>query len=104
MNREETCQNDRLKVIATGMALEVTHFSFIIYAARRWPNFLVDALAKYVEEKYDEIVQRWTIPCEFFVTAVVPTHLYMYRFLIDSMHERHVSRLNYHNVPEPVNN
>ena len=104
LNREKTCQNGRLKVITTGMACEVTNFSFIIYAARRWPNFLVDGFAKYIEEKYDEIVQRWTIPCEFIVTEAVPAHLYMYRFLIDSMHERHISKLFYHNVPKPISN
>ena len=84
LNKEETCEQGRLNVGATGLACEVKHFCFIIYAAKRWPNFLVDGLAKCVEEKYDEI---WTIPSEYIVTEVVPSHLYIYRFLIDSKHE-----------------
>ena len=102
LNKEETCEQERLNVVATGLACEVKHFCFIIYAAKSWPNFLVDGLAKYVEEKYDEIVQRWTIPCEYMVTEVVPSHLYVFRFLIDSKHELYTSMLNYHNLPVPV--
>ena len=78
LKKEETCEQGRLNIVATGLACEVKHFCFIIYAAKRWPNFLVDGLAKYVEEKYDEIVQRWTIPSEYIVTEVVPSHLYIY--------------------------
>ena len=102
LNKEETCEQGRFNVVATGLACKVKHFCFIIYAAKRWPNFLVDGLAKYGEEKYDEIVQRWIIPCEYIITEVVPSHLYVYRFLIDSKHELYTSMLNYHNLPEPV--
>ena len=102
LNKEETCTQFKLNVVATGLACEVKHFCFVVYAARRWPNFLVNGLAKYVEEKYDEIVHTWTIPCEYIVTEVVPDHLYVYRFLIDSKYELYTSMLNYPSIPKPV--
>ena len=55
LNKEETCTQFELNVVTTGLACEVKHFCFVVYDARRWPNFLVDGLAKYVEEKHDQI-------------------------------------------------
>ena len=52
----------------------------MIYAAKKWENYLVDGFAKYVEEKYQEKFQGWLFPCEFLVTEVIANNLFVYRF------------------------
>ena len=35
LNKEESCTQFKLNVVATGLACDVKHFCFVVYAARR---------------------------------------------------------------------
>ena len=99
LNREATNKLAELYVIASACECNLEHFVIAMYAARRWKNFLLDGLCKYIEEKYQEKIGGFTIPCEFKAFEVIPGHLYSYRYYILSFHTQLENlKMFYHNV------
>ena len=94
LNREATNELAKLYVIASAYECNLEHFVIVIYAARRWKNFLLDGLCKYIKEKYQEKIGGFTIPCEFKAFQVIPGHLYSYRYYIRSFHTQHENVLS----------
>ena len=99
LNREATKELAKLYVIASAYECNLEHFVIVIHAARRWKNFLLDGLCKYIEEKYQEKNGCFTIPCECKAFEVIPGHLYSYLYYIRSFHTQHENlKMFYHNV------
>ena len=98
INQEPSLEQSKLKVISTAYVCEPNDFVFVKYSAKRWENYLVDGFAKYFEEKYQEKLIEWLVPCNYIISEVVPDCLYTYRFCIESKHEEHKSKMYYNNV------
>ena len=63
LNKDASIEQAKLYIIASACECTLDSFIIVIYAAKKWKNFLLDGLSKYIEEKYQEIVGGWSIPC-----------------------------------------
>ena len=101
LNEEATIEQAKLYIISSAFECLLDEFVIIAYAAKRWKNILVDGLAKYIEEKYQEKLERWTMPCEYTVSEVIPGMLYAYRYYIQSRHMKSLAlQMYYHGAEE----
>ena len=99
LNGEATNELAKLYVIASAYECNLDDFVIVIYAAKRWKNFLLDGLCKYIEEKSQEKIGDFTIPCEFKAFEVIPGLLYSYHYYICSFYTQHEKlKMFYHNV------
>ena len=101
LNKEASIEEAKLYVISSGFFCRLNKYIFVVYPAKQWKRFLLDSFAKYVEEKYQEKLNGWSIPCEYNVFVVVPDLLYCYEFLIESRHTKVMPlKMYYHDAKE----
>ena len=54
LNHSATSDEAKLNILASGFECMLDDFVFVVYVCRRWRNFVIDGLSKYIEEKYHE--------------------------------------------------
>ena len=87
INCAATHEQARLDIVASGFELNLDDFVFVVYVSKRWRNFVVDGLSKYVEEKYHENVQtNQSKTCTWIWTEIIPSNLHCYPYYIHSPH------------------
>ena len=99
LNKEASIEQSKLYISASAYECTLDSFNIVIYAAKKWKNFLLDGLGKYIEEKYQEIIDGWTIPCEYMAIEVIPGLLYSFKYYIRSTHaQKENLHMYYHNA------
>ena len=85
LNREASLPELKLQVIAS--AYECTKDSFIIvfYVANKWNNYLINGMAKCIEEKYLGKISCAAV-CEYMFIEVISNYLYAAKYYISSSH------------------
>ena len=85
LNREASLPELKLQEITS--AYECTKDSFIIvfYVANKWNNYLIDGMAKCIEEKYLEKILCAEV-CEYMFIEVISNYLYTAKHYISSSH------------------
>ena len=97
LNKEASLEQSKLYIIASAYECTLSSFCIVVYAAKKWREFLIDRLAKCIEEKYQEKIGKRVL-CEYVAVEVIPGYLYSTKCYIESMHRNKEDlHMFYHN-------
>ena len=85
-NREASLPELKLQIIASSYECTEDAFIIVIYVANKWNNYLIDGLAKCIEEKYSEKLSCTSL-CEYMFIEVIKNYLYTVKYYINSSHK-----------------